>query len=382
MKINDVLNEQQLDELNWQDVKQGAKNAAGTAVRGAQALGRGIAAVPGAIQRGAGAIERGANAYTQGLQKTGNAVAGAANAVGRAGAETFKQGVARPVGALWGAGKNIAQNAANVTRQGYNDVKAGTQAVGQGVTTARQDLGAAGQWAGNEIGAVGRGIGAVGRGAASALGGVGRAVGATAAVPQGVGRAMKSGYQTGVQNIGGADPSAQNQAPAQAQAGQQSTGTTTTRTPGAQGGGLVQKGGEFTQGFAQGLGANDFAKAQDDYRTAAMTGGQTAEPTDNYAQQPQQQQPQQQQPQQATKKPSLSVKQINQAIPTLKKRDLNSVKKTVDTAIAKKQKPAQAQTGKPYNQLQGRVQSAQDQAVPTNESADFSSIIWKQMRGL
>ena len=192
MKINELLTEQQLDELNWQDVKKGAKY-----------VGNKLANVPGAIQRGAKSIEQGANKYTQGVQQTGNAVAGAANALGRAGAETFKQGIARPVGAAWNAGKNIAQNAAGTVQQGYGDIKQGAQALGKGVTTARQDIGNAGQWAGDELSAVGRGVKSVGQGAANVLGGAGNAIGAVASAPQGVGRSIKRGYGAGVDAIGG-----------------------------------------------------------------------------------------------------------------------------------------------------------------------------------
>lgn len=50
-----------------------------------------------------------------------------------------------------------------------------------------------------------QGINKVATGAGKALGGVGKAVGAVAGIPQGVGRAIKKGYNASVQTIGG-DP--------------------------------------------------------------------------------------------------------------------------------------------------------------------------------
>lgn len=185
-----IYEAQQLDELNWQDVKKGAGNALAKTKQGTQWAGKQLSKVPGAIQQGAKAVEKGANAYTQGVTQTGNALAGAANAVGRAGAETFKQGVARPVSGVWNAGKDIAQKATGAVQQGYGDVKQGVQTVGKGVSTAQTDLGNAAKFAGNT--------------AAKALGGAGKTVGAVASAPQGAARAVKRGYQAGVNAVGGA----------------------------------------------------------------------------------------------------------------------------------------------------------------------------------
>lgn len=247
MKINEFLTEQQLDELNWQDVKKYAKRA-----------GNKLASVPGAIQRGAKSIEQGANNYTQGVQQTGNAVAGAANALGRAGAETFKQGVARPVGAAWNAGKNLAQNAAGVVQKGYGDIQQGGRALGKGYDTLEKDIGDTAKWAGQK--------------GANVLGGAGKAVGAVAGVPQGVGRAVKRGYQGGVNAIGG--PSDEELAgqttPSQAQTTQQ------TSQPASVTGGVATPGGATAAGFMSGLGQEPAAQAIRDY--GKTTGGVTSAP--------------------------------------------------------------------------------------------------------
>ena len=237
MKINEFLTEQQLDELNWQDVKKYAKRA-----------GNKLANVPGAIQRGAKSIEQGANNYTQGVNQTGNAVAGAANALGRAGAETFKQGVARPVGAVWNAGKNFGAKAVDVTKQGYGDVRQGVQNVGQGIST-------------------------VGRDAAGILGGAGNAIGAVASVPQGLGRAVKRGYGAGVNAIGG--PSDEELA------GQTSPTQATQQTsqPASATGGVATPGGTTAAGFMSGLGQEPAAQAIRDY--GKTTGGVTSAPGAN-----------------------------------------------------------------------------------------------------
>jgi uncharacterized phage infection (PIP) family protein YhgE len=264
MKINEFLTEQQLDELNWQDVKKYAKRA-----------GNKLANVPGAIQRGAKSIEQGANNYTQGVNQTGNAVAGAVNALGRAGAETFKQGIARPVSAAWSAGKNIAQNATGTVQQGYGDIKQGAQALGKGVTTARQDIGNAGKWAGDELSAVGRGVKSVGQGATNVLGGAGNVIGAVASAPQGFGRAIKRGYGAGVNAIGG--PSDEELA------GQTSPTQATQQTsqPASATGGVATPDGTTSagSGFMSGLGQEPAAQAIRDY--GKTTGGVTSAPGAN-----------------------------------------------------------------------------------------------------
>lgn len=167
MKINQIVvtENQQLDELSWADIKNGANK-----------------------------IQQGAQNFQQNVADTGNAVAGAANAIGGAGKELAKQTIARPVGAAYNAVKGAAGAAADTVANTYGDVKKGVQAVGQGVSTAQKDLGNAAKF--------------VGKSAADAIGGVGQAVGAAASVPQGVGRAVKGGYNAGVQAIGGPDKDA------------------------------------------------------------------------------------------------------------------------------------------------------------------------------
>lgn len=189
MKLSEVtiveskIHATKLDEFSWNDVKKGAGRAGAT-----------LSKLPGAIQRGSKSIERAANAYTKGAKSTGNAVAGAANALGRAGAETFNQTVARPVAGAWNAGKSVAQAATAATQKGYGDVKQAAKTVGSGISTAQSDLGNVAKFAGKT--------------AADAVGGTTRAAGAVAGIPQGVGRATKRGYETGVNTIGGPDDKA------------------------------------------------------------------------------------------------------------------------------------------------------------------------------
>jgi hypothetical protein len=60
MKHNDILTEQQLDELNWQDVKSGA-------AKGLGAIGRGVGAVAGIPKGMANAAKKGYNASVQAI---------------------------------------------------------------------------------------------------------------------------------------------------------------------------------------------------------------------------------------------------------------------------------------------------------------------------
>lgn len=188
MKIDQIIaiNEsQQIDELSFKD-----------------------------IQKGAGKIAKGAQKFQKNVAQTGDAVAGAANAIGGAGAELAKQTIARPVGAAYNAVKGAAGAAANTVANTYGDVKKGVQNVGQGIATAQSDLGNAAKFAGQR--------------AADAIGGAAGAVGAVASVPQGVGRAVKGGYNAGVQAIGGPDKDAQQNATQPTQAADQAQGSTTT----------------------------------------------------------------------------------------------------------------------------------------------------------
>jgi len=167
VRVNN-LEEEQLDEIDWK-----------------------------AIQKKAGQIGKGAQKFTQNLSQTGDAVAGAANAIGGAGKELGKQLVARPVGATYNAVKGGLNKAADVATNTYNDVKAGAQKVGRGVDTVATDVGDAGTWAGEKAKQAGRGV-------ANVAGGVGQTVGAVAGgATTGLGRAAAHGFNTGVKNVGG-----------------------------------------------------------------------------------------------------------------------------------------------------------------------------------
>ena len=164
----DLQEDEQLDELSWKD-----------------------------IQKKAGQIGKGAQKFTKNLSQTGDAVAGAANAIGGAGKELGKQLVARPVGATYNAVKGGLGKAADVAKGVYGDVKQGTQAVGQAASTVGTDVGDAGT-------AVGKGIQSVGRGAANVAGGVAGGLGSViGGATTGLGRAGVKGFNTGVQNVGG-----------------------------------------------------------------------------------------------------------------------------------------------------------------------------------
>ena len=87
MKINEFLTEQQLDELNWQDVKKYAKRA-----------GNKLANVPGAIQRGAKSVGQGATNVLGGAGNAIDTVASAPQGFGRA----IKRGYGAGVNAIGG----------------------------------------------------------------------------------------------------------------------------------------------------------------------------------------------------------------------------------------------------------------------------------------
>ena len=104
MKINDILNEQQLNELGWSDIQQGAKK-----------------------------VTKGAQNFTKNVNKTGNAVAGAGHAVGGAIKAVGNQAIARPVGAAYNAVKGGLTGATNVAKKVGGDVAAGVGNVAKGV---------------------------------------------------------------------------------------------------------------------------------------------------------------------------------------------------------------------------------------------------------
>ena len=153
---------------------------------------------------------------------------------------------------------------------------------------------------------VGRGIGKAANIAGKAVGG---AVGGTVAAAKQFGSGVKQGYQGASNTVGGV------QSPTTAP-----TGTTAAPTPSA----------------------------------ATSTQQATATPTATS-------QPQSAAPAQATTAPvqqPITVRQINQAIPTLRKRDLTSIKNTVDATVAKKMPapaagPAQQSPGENPNIVQG-----------------------------
>lgn len=162
------LGEDQLDEIDWK-----------------------------AIQQKAGQWQKGAQKFTKNLSQTGDAVAGAANAIGGAGKEIGKQLIARPVGATYNAVKGGLNKAADVAANTYGDVKAGAQKVGGAVDTVAKDVGDAGTWAGEKAKQAGRGV-------ANVAGGVGQTVGAVAGgATTGLGRAAAHGFNAGVKNVGG-----------------------------------------------------------------------------------------------------------------------------------------------------------------------------------
>lgn len=142
------------------------------------------------IQKKVGQFTKGAQKFTKNLSQTGDAVAGAANAIGGAGKELGKQLVARPVGATYNAVKGGLGKATDVAKGVYGDVKKGVQAVGKGVSTTQQDAGDVAKFAGNT--------------AAKAVGGTVGAAGSVAgAATTGVARAAAKGFNQGVKATGG-----------------------------------------------------------------------------------------------------------------------------------------------------------------------------------
>lgn len=143
MKINDVLNEQQIDELSWKDV-----------------------------QKGANKVAKGADKFTKNVNATGNALGGAASAIGGAAGAVGNQFIAKPVAGVYNAVKGGLQGATNVAKNVGTDIGNAAKTVGQG--------------AANVVGGAAGAIGAVAGGATT-----------------GVGRAAANGFNTGAQAVGG-----------------------------------------------------------------------------------------------------------------------------------------------------------------------------------
>lgn len=155
----------------------------------------------------------------------------------------------------------------------------------------------------------------------AALTGLGKAAGYAAGIPQGLGRAAKQGYSSAVTGIGGGANPLSNKAPkaapaqqAPVQAKRKPVQSPATQQAPAQAA-PASSGGGFSSGFQS--------------QAGAQPAGQAVTP-DNQMTPAQQQQS------------AVTVRQINKAIPTLRTRDLQSVKKNVDATIAKKVKPAPA----------------------------------------
>lgn len=106
MKINDIVNEQQLDEFGFNDIQKGAKK-----------------------------ITKGAQKFTKNVNKTGDAVAGAASAIGGAGKALGNQMVARPVAGAYNAVKSGAKGLGKAAATVAGDVAGGAGAVAGGATT-------------------------------------------------------------------------------------------------------------------------------------------------------------------------------------------------------------------------------------------------------
>jgi hypothetical protein len=167
--------------------------------------------------------------------------------------------------------------------------------------------------------AVGKGLGAVGQG-----------IGAVAGVPAGIARAIGKGYNRAADTIGGGpdEQPAQASAPVQAQGGAQQASN-----PTQQGGGQASA---PVQGGAP-------AGASDDPAAGGAAQAQQSK---------------------------IGVGQINKILPTLRARDLASVKKTLDATLAKKQKapdPGAGAMSQMANTLTGTPAPA---APPANTMAN------------
>lgn len=149
------------------------------------------------IQKGANRFAKGATKFTKNVADTGAAVGNAAGALGGAIKQVGKTAIADPLAATYNATKSGLGKASNVAANTYGDVKKGVQAVGKAGQAVGSDIGAAGT-------AVGKGIQSVGRGVANVAGGTTGALGSVVGgATTGLGRAAASGFNAGVQNVGG-----------------------------------------------------------------------------------------------------------------------------------------------------------------------------------
>jgi hypothetical protein len=149
------------------------------------------------IQKGANRFAKGATKFTKNVADTGAAVGNAAGALGGAIKQVGKTAIADPVAATYNATKSGLGKASNVAANTYGDLKKGVQTVGKAGQTVGSDIGAAGT-------AVGKGLQSVGRGVANVAGGTTGALGSVVGgATTGLGRAAASGFNAGVQNVGG-----------------------------------------------------------------------------------------------------------------------------------------------------------------------------------
>jgi len=149
------------------------------------------------IQKSANKFAKGANKFTKNVADTGAAVGNAAGALGGAIKQVGKTAIADPVAATYNATKSGLGKASNVAANTYGDLKKGVQTVGKAGQAVGSDIGAAGT-------AVGKGLQSVGRGVANVAGGTTGALGSVVGgATTGLGRAAASGFNAGVQNVGG-----------------------------------------------------------------------------------------------------------------------------------------------------------------------------------
>ena len=149
------------------------------------------------IQKGANRFAKGATKFTKNVADTGAAVGNAAGALGGAIKQVGKTAIADPLAATYNATKSGLTKASNVAANTYGDVKKGVQAVSKAGQAVGSDIGAAGT-------AVGKGLQSVGRGVANVAGGTTGALGSVVGgATTGLGRAAASGFNAGVQNVGG-----------------------------------------------------------------------------------------------------------------------------------------------------------------------------------
>jgi hypothetical protein len=184
----------------------------------------------------------------------------------------------------------------------------------------------------------------IGRGVTGAVRGVGDVAGAVAGGVGAVGGGLVGGINRGWNNEKYQGPNSVTNAPQQ-----RSQDPSTTNIPQDQQVSAQQNAPAATQ-------TNQTPAQQAPAQQQAQAQQTPAQPQANQTQQPSQQAPQQQAPAastqqtaQADKQSKIGVGQINKIIPTLRARDLQSLKKNLDTAIAQKTKaekqPAPATKG-------------------------------------